>query len=127
MNVERMLNDEIESELEELKKLEVGTDKHKAAIDGITKLLDRAIEMDRFDNELNEKVESRDADVQLREKQLLDEKRDRWVKNGINVAGIAVSTALAVWGTLITLKFEETGIITTTAGKSFINRLFPKK
>ena len=49
MKVETMLHDEILNEFEELKKLEVGSDGYRAAVDGISKLLDRAIEYDKLD------------------------------------------------------------------------------
>ena len=55
-----------------------------------------------------------------------EEKKDRKWKNGISVAGIVVPIVVTVWGTLKTLKFEETGTVTTNAGRSFMNRLFKK-
>ena len=45
MKNETMLHDEIKAELEELSKLEVGSDKYETAVNGISKLMDRAIEM----------------------------------------------------------------------------------
>ena len=55
MSIETLLNDEIRSEFEELKKLEVGTEQYKASVDGLTKLVDRAIEFEKIDAERTEK------------------------------------------------------------------------
>ena len=43
MNNDSLLEQEIKSEIESLKDLEVGSEKHKNAVDGVTKLMDRSI------------------------------------------------------------------------------------
>ena len=56
-----------------------------------------------------------------------DERKDRLVRNGITIASIVIPTAVTIWGTLKSFKFEETGTVTTTIGRGFINKLIPKK
>ena len=116
MNVEELLHDEIRQEFEKLKEKEVGTDDHKTAVDGLTKLLDRAIEIDKIniDHEHNEKIRD-------------DENKDRIVRHVLTALGIAVPTATAIWGTLKSFKFEETGTITTIFGRGWLNKLLPRK
>ena len=63
----------------------------------------------------------------MRERQLQDEKKDRLVKNVLTLLGIAVPTVVTIWGTNKSLKFEETGSVTTIMGRGFINKLLPKK
>ena len=43
MSIKNDLVEEFESELEELGKMEVGTEKYKTLVDGVTKLADRII------------------------------------------------------------------------------------
>ena len=127
MKIETMLYEEIRSELEEVKKLEVGSEKYKAAVDGLTKLVDRAIEIDKLNTDYEDKVEARELEKELKLKELDDENKDRLLRNGISIAGILIPVGVTVWGTLKTLKFEETGTVTTIMGRGFINKLLPKK
>lgn len=127
MSIENLLRDEIEDEFQHLSKMEVGTDSYKTAIDGLTKLMDRAIEMDKVERELREKVESRKIENELRQKQLNDERKDRLVKNILTGVSIGVPAVLTAWGTLASFAFEKECSVTTLIGKGFINKLLPKK
>lgn len=126
MKNETLLHEEIESEFKELKKLEAGSEKYKLAVDGLTKLVDRAIEIDKLNDSAEDRREARDADMEIKQQQLHEDVKDRKVRNGIAVAGIIIPTAVTIWGTLKSLKFEETGTITTNAGRNFISRIFKK-
>ncbi len=127
MKVETMLHDEILNEFEELKKLEVGSDGYRAAVDGISKLLDRAIEYDKLDAECNERSLNRGFEEDYKLQLAEDEKRDRRIKNGITIAGIVIPSLITIWGTIKSLNFEKEGTVTTIMGRGFINKLLPKK
>lgn len=127
MKVETMLHDEILNEFEELKKLEVGSDGYQAAVDGISKLLDRAIEYDKLDAECNERSLNRGFEEDYKLQLAEDEKRDRRIKNGITIAGIVIPSLITIWGTIKSLNFEKEGTVTTIMGRGFINKLLPKK
>ena len=127
MKVETMLHDEILNEFEELKKLEVGSDGYRAAVEGISKLLDRAIEYDKLDAECNERSLNRGFEEDYKLQLAEDEKRDRRIKNGITIAGIVIPSLITIWGTIKSLNFEKEGTVTTIMGRGFINKLLPKK
>lgn len=127
MEIEELLDEEIQQEFSTLKKMGMGTEEYKTSVDGLTKLLDRAIEMKKIDIEEDDRIETREFENDLKLKQMKDDKIDRWVKNGLTVLGIAVPTAVTIWGTLKSFKFEEEGTITTIMGRGFINKLLPKK
>ena len=127
MNIKDLLCEEIESEFEGLKSMDLGSEKHKATVDGLTKLVDRAIEIKKVEIENDEKVTSREIDNDFKSQQMEDERKDRLVRNGITIASIVIPTAVTIWGTLKSFKFEETGTVTTTIGRGFINKLIPKK
>lgn len=126
MNIRNVLEEEIENEFDELSKIEVGTYKYKSAVDGVTKLVDKAIDLEKFYVEMEDKVDARESEADLKAKQIKNDKKDQIVRNGIAIAGIVVPTAITIWGTLTTLKFEEVGTVTTNAGRAFMNRLFKK-
>lgn len=127
MEIEQLLQDELVAEIGELSRLEVGSDTYKVATEGITKLMDRAIEMNKLNSDYDERRLNRNDDLDLKYKQVDAEIRDRKIKNVITVVVSGVGTIVTIWGTLKTLKFEETGTITTMAGRNFINSIFKRK
>ena len=127
MNIENLLHVEIEEELTELKKMQVGSDQYKTAVDGVSKLFDRAIELEKLDIEHQEKIKDRENDQELKLKQMSEERKDRLIKNGITIGTFVISTGVTIWGVLASFKFEEEGSITTILGRGLINKLLPKK
>ena len=127
MSVKRLLSEEIESEVKELKTMEVGSEKYKTAVDGITKLADRVIEIEKLEADTNEKKNARLSDLELKQEQLQEEKKDRWIRNGIAIGGIVIPSVITIWGTVKSFQFEKEGTITTIMGRGFINKLLPKK
>lgn len=126
MRIETMLHTEIENEFEELKRIQLGTDEYKTTVDGLTKLVDKAIEIRKFDIEQDEKRKIREDENAFKIQQMEDDKKDRRMKNCIAIGGIGIPAALTIWGTLKSLKFEETGTVTTLIGRGFINKLLKK-
>ena len=127
MSIKSLVDEEIRSEIEEISKIEVGSEKHKASVDALAKLLDKSIELERLDAEAQEKYESRIAENELKMKQLKDEKRDRIVKNVLTGVSVVGGFGVTIWGTLKSLKFEENGVVTSIVGRGFIQKLLPKK
>lgn len=127
MGIKTMLRDEIQSEFGELRKLEVGTEQYDTAVNGLTKLIDRTIELDKLESENEAKIEDREIETELKLKQMEEERKDRLIKNCVTAAGIVIPSVITVWGTIKSLKFEQDGTVTTMIGRGFINKLLPKK
>lgn len=127
MSIKTKLHIEIDEGFDKINEMEIGTDQHKAAVDEIVKLMDRAIELEKVENEAEDKKKTRENDKALRLKQMEDENKDRLVRNCLTGASILSGIGVTVWGALKSWKFEETGTITSTAGRKFINNLFSKK
>lgn len=127
VNIETLLYDELETEFTKLSETEPGSDEHKATLDGLTKLMDRAIEIEKIDIDRKFKAETLESEQLVKKQQMEDEKKDRLVKNILSAAGIVLPIALTIWGTKVSLKFEEEGTFTTIMGRGFINKLLPKK
>ena len=129
MDIDDLLLEEIEQEFNDQKDVEMGTEKYKASVDGLAKLVDRAIELRKIDADRNDKeseLDIRSKDLELREQRDKYDKIDQLIRNGISIAGIVIPTVVTIWGTLKTFQFEEEGSITTNIGRGFINKLLPK-
>lgn len=115
MNMEVLLRDEVENELDKLGNMEIGTKEHSAAVEDLTKLMDRRIELKKLEV----------SEVQS-EKQMREERIARWAKIlsdvGLGIAGLG----LTFWGAKASFRFEEQGTITSQTGKKFWDRVFRK-
>lgn len=127
MNIKTMLNEEIQSEFSELAKIEVGTEPYKTTVDGLTKLMDRVIEIDKIEAESYDRAEALEREHELKLKQMREDRIDRIVKNGIAVGTALLGVGVTIWGTKATFEFEKEGTISSIMGRGFINKLFPKK
>ena len=127
MKIETLLHEEIQDEFKNLKEMELGTEEYKTTVDGLAKLVDRAIEIDKLNIDTQDKIDSREIEVDLKQQQINDDKQDRKIRNAIAIAGIVIPTIVTVWGTFKSLKFEEEGTVTTIMGRGFIQKLLPNK
>lgn len=134
MSTKTLLEEEIQSEIDEISKLDVGSEKHKAASEALAKLLDKYNELEKTEIEAQDKYddreaerEHREAELAFKEKQLKHEKRDAIIKNILTGVTFVGGCALTIWGTKVSIKFEETGSFTTIMGRGFVQKLLPKK
>ena len=127
MDIENLLYDEIQTDFERLRKEDLEPENRKAIVDELTRLTDRAIEMKKLEDDSKEKAEARMSAQAIELQKLEEDKKDRLVRNGISIAGIVLPLIVTIWGTKVSLKFEETGSFTTVAGRNFVNNLFRKK
>ena len=119
-----MLDEEIRAGLECMGDIEgVNIQEYGDAVNNVTKLMDRQIEMKKLVIE-ETKLEH---EKEVESKKMKSENIDRWVKNGLAAIGTIGGIVLTVWGTKKTFQFEETGSITSSAGRKFIDRLFKKQ
>lgn len=134
MEVKNLICEELETEFGLLEQMSIGTDEYKSAVDGVTKLADRyiaieklEIERDRETKRLAVEAEAKLREEMFREQQTKRDEINRWVTVGISVLGIVLPLGFAAWGTIRSFQFEEHGTITTTMGRGWLNKLLPKK
>lgn len=120
-DIKSLLKKEIEAEFLELEKIQIGTDDYKTSVDGITKMIDKSIEISKMEADIDSKKEALYAETDLELKKQKNEHFNKMIVNILSGASIVSGVVLTIWGTYKTLKFEETGTVTTTAGRSFIN------
>ena len=116
MSMTTKLQVEIDEKLDELAKLDPSSKEYSAAVDSVTKLMDRAIEIEKLE-----------ASETHNEKQMKEDRKARLVKNCIDVGSIVLPLAVTIWGAKASFKFEETGTITTGIGRKFMDKLISKK
>ena len=121
--MEMLLKEEVKDELCELGKLQIGSDEYKSTVEGVTKLMDRVIEMKKIESNNH----SKDVESELETKKIEIDKKDKMIRNTLTAAGIVIPAALTVWGTIKSLTFEKTGNVTTILGRSFVNKCMYKK
>lgn len=126
-NVKRLLEEELVDEIQNLNKMDLGSDEYRTTVDGISKLMDKVNDAEKIKLDAQEKEASRIQDAELEMVKIKEEKKGRLTNVLTTVAGIVIPVAVTIWGTITTLKFEEEGTITTTSGKSFAKNLFSKK
>lgn len=127
MSYKTLLNEEIETEFSELKKIKVGSEEYKTAVNGLTALMDKDLEIKKFEAECSEKNTSHYDDRELQTKQFESERRDRIVKNVLTAVSIVLPLGVTVWGTIVSMDFEKEETFTTIMGRGFIQKLLPKK
>ena len=125
MSIKTQLEDEIREEFEALRKIEVGSDTYRATVEGLTKLVDRKIEMDKVEVDARERVIKRNDDNEFKEMQLADDRKDRAIKNGLTVATLVITTGTTIWGILKSLKieFKDNEMVTSTVGKELMKKV----
>lgn len=126
MGIKNVLRDELEKELKELSRMQIGTEQYKITVDGITRLSDRIIELEKLESENAVKdfeniVRTEEQD--LKREQLKSEKRDRAIKNVITVGTAVLSVAVYALAFIASTNFERDGSFTTEGGKNSIRQL----
>ena len=126
MGIKNILREELEKELKELSRMQIGTEQYKITVDGITRLSDRIIELEKLESENAVKdfeniVRTEEQD--LKREQLKSEKRDRVVKNVITVGTAVLSVAVYALAFIASTNFEREGSFTTEGGKNSIRQL----
>lgn len=128
--IKEKLDEEIVSLLDILKETDSDSEEYKRILDDASKLIDKRNEIDKIELEyskykLSETTEQNKVD---KEKELNEfNKKNQIITHAISIGSIIVPVLITVWGTYKTLKFEETGTVTTIMGRGFINKLIPKK
>ena len=116
MRIEELWDEDLVSEMEKLRMTPYDDKSYGTVSDTVSMMMDKKIEIEKFKSE-----------QLFREQQLKEDKKDRLIKNIIGAAGVVLPLAVTIWGTKVSLKFEEEGTFTTIMGRGFVNKLLPKK
>ena len=75
--IKKLLDTEIESEFEALDELELGSEQHKIAVEGLVKLIDRDIEIKKIDVDENAKNQNREFEREKFEGDISEKRKNR--------------------------------------------------
>lgn len=115
INYKELLDRQITTELKELGNV---TDQKEfdERVRYISTMIDKSIDLEEMEDKKKSEKKKTIIDI-----------LDKTVGYTINVAGIVLPLLVTIWGTKVTLEFEQEANVTTIMGKGFFNRLLPKK
>lgn len=135
MSTKALLEEEIQSTIGEISRLDVGSEEHGTATEALAKLLDKYNAMERLEVEIREKYDSKEAEnalkeaeYALKEEQLKHEKRDAIIKNiltGLQL--VACGIMIPIWGVKAAAKYEEEGVFKNVWTRAAITDILPKR
>ena len=118
MSIKHRLDEEILNEIDNLGRATIGSDEYEANIDGVAKLLDKKIELERLENERLDKIEAREADIEIRLKQMNESRKERMMDNGVRIATTVFTAGVFMIGFVASTNFEKEGTLTTEGGRT---------
>lgn len=119
MNIKNLLQDEFKDEIEELGKMELGNEQYKVAVDGVTKLADRLIELEKIEIERLEKEADREVETDLKLEQMRDERKHRWAGHAITIGTFAAGMGFTYVMNNRSMRFEKEDSFASTAGREW--------
>ena len=127
MSLEILLDKELESSINSLEDIPLGTEEYKTSVDAITKLLDKSIELKKLEIETDDKIKTREFEESIKTQQMEVERKDRIIKNWLTGASIVIPAGCGIWGFIKSIKFEEAGTITTLSGRNILGSILKFK
>lgn len=133
-NIEKLLSEEIATQIQALSGFEPGSKEKSAAIDDLVQLYKLRIEENKSIWDADEKHNSRIADneakvreEEIKRQQISEQIKDQYFKAGI--AGAELVVPLIFYGIWMNkgFRFEETGTISSQVFRNLINRFRPTK
>lgn len=115
INYKELLDQQITTELKELGNI---TDQKEfdERVRYISVMIDKSIDLEGMEDK--KKAEKNKTIIDI---------LDKIVGYTVDVAGIVLPLLVTIWGTKVTLEFEQEGSVTTIIGKGFFNKLLSKK
>lgn len=121
MSVRQKLEEEFEDQMNQLNEMELGSESYTKTVEGVTKLADRLIVIQKNNDEYELKSREIEEAKEAREQELLQAKK----RNRIDWAKVIVPTAGAFTMGIITMIWEKTDTLTSSAGKSALRDILP--
>lgn len=128
MSIKTELIEECKSQIGELHKLQVGSEDYKVAVEGVTKLGGLIATIEKNEQEAADKEDSRIDENELKVEQMLEEKKDRRIRYGLEALSILGTLGLTAWGFVSSMNFEKTGHLwSTEGGRAMVRKILKIK
>lgn len=129
-NIEELLDEEIKSQIDALKDCEIGKSDYSETVNGISKLIDKSIELKKLEISVDENArkatvekENRAFDEKIKQQELEADKKDRKIRNWLTGAGIGIPVAVTIWANIYNWKKELGGTMTFSGGRKAMDSL----
>ena len=143
--IKDLLDEEIKSQINTISSMNVEDDNYSKAIDSLVKLHKLRIEETKSITDLEDRTYKRETDEEerkykrendektcelseeIRQEQLLEQKKERYIRIGLDVAGLLVPIMFYSAWMRKGFKFEETGTFTSTTFRGLFGHFKPTK
>ena len=129
-NIEELLDEEIKSQIDALKDCEIGKGDYAETVNGISKLIDKSIELKKLEISVDENArkatvekENRMFDEKTKQQELEADKKDRKIRNWLTAAGIGIPVGVTIWANIYNWKKELGGTMTFSGGRKAMDSL----
>lgn len=132
--IKELLDEEIKSQIGTISGMDVEDENYSKAVDSLVKLHKLRIEEVKSISEQEERTYKRENDEkscelneEIRQEQLSEQKKDRYIRIGLEAAGILVPIVFySVWMRK-GFKFEESGTFTSTTFRGLFGHFKPTR
>ena len=132
--IKDLLDEEIKSQINTISGMDVDDENYSKAVDSLVKLHKLRIEETKTITDLEDRTYKRENDEktcklseEIRQEQLLEQKKERYIRIGLDVAGLLVPIMFYSAWMRKGFKFEETGTFTSTTFRGLFGHFKPTR
>lgn len=132
--IKDLLDEEIKSQINTISGMDVDDENYSKAVDSLVKLHKLRIEETKSITDSEDRAYKRETDEEtcelneeIRREQLSEQKKDRYIRIGLDVAGLLVPIMFYSAWMRKGFKFEETGTFTSTTFRGLFGHFKPTK
>lgn len=126
MKLVTRLTEEVENQIGDISKMELGSEKYEVTVDGVSKLTGKIVELQKAEAELKKLEYEREEKIAAQEIELKKhnaDMKDRWIKNGLTFAGIVIPIGVGIWANIYNWHKEETDTMVNSGGRKAMDFL----
>lgn len=132
--IKNLLDEEIKSQINAISDMDVDNENYSKAIDSLVKLHKLRIEETKSITDFEDRTYKRENDEktcelneEIRQEQLSEQKKERYIRIGLDVAGLLVPIMFYSAWMRKGFKFEETGTFTSTTFRGLFGHFKPTR
>lgn len=123
MNVKDQIVEEIVDQIRVVHKMEVGSEAYKIAVDGVSKLADKVIDIQKLELEESQRNADREMSTYFETKKLEQAEKDRRSLNKREIFKVVTPLSVAVLMGVFSMLWEKSDSLTTTFGRQNLRDL----
>lgn len=126
-NVKDLLKEELVNEIRAISSMDAGSEEEQKAVDNFNVLYKLNLEQQKIDNDLAHREKQLDFDASKEEQRIEDEKRNKYIQWGIDIASLVLPLSLYTKWLSKGFKFEQTGTFTSTTFRDLLKHIKPRR